>query len=328
MKKIITLLLVLMTAVVFAGCQKKQIVAMINYSDPSEKSAGMQAEMKEKSTLKDLFDSFAQGETFEYVLDDQGKVTAINGYENGEAGNWEVTLNGNVVDEDVTKVVLSDGDVCDVKYIAAAAPVANTGLLGGWTIADVSRTDLADDEQEIWNKAVESLLGVDYEPVTVLATQVVSGTNYAFLAHATTVTAEPVSKYVIMKVYKDLEGNVSVSSINDIDVTDIKTREDTDDNIVGGWEVTDTGKPGTLGSEEAQSSFDQAMEKYLGVAYNPIQLLASQVVNGTNYIAMARGKVMSVEDKPELYIVRWYADLNGNSEVTEVNKFDLNSYVD
>lgn len=327
MKKYITLLLVLLTALVFAGCQKKQITAMINYNDPSGKAAGMHAEMKENATLKDLFDSFAEGETFEYVLDDQGNVVSINGYGNSDAGNWEITLNDQPVTQPIASVVLSDGDVCGVNYVETAPQ--NTGtLLGGWTTAEVGRTDLAEDEKEVWDKAMQELLGVDYEPVTVLATQVVSGTNYAFLARATTVTAEPESKFVIVKIYKDLEGNVKCSAVNEIDVTDIKTREDVDDAIVGGWEVTDTGKPGTLGSEEAQSSFEAAIEKVLGVGYNPIQLLASQVVNGTNYIALARGRALSADDTPELYIIKWYADLNGNSEVSDIQKFDLNSYVD
>ncbi len=69
------------------------------------------------------------------------------------------------------------------------------------------------------------------------------------------------------------------------------------------------------------------MAEVLGVGYNPIQLLATQVVNGTNYIALVRGKALSVDDTPELYVISWYADLEGNSKVTEIKKFDLNYYV-
>ena len=156
----------------------------------------------------------------------------------------------------------------------------------------------------------------------------VSGTNYAYLALGTTVTANPVSNYCVLKVYQDLQSNVKVESISEINILDIETREDVDDNILGGWTIRDSGKAGSLGSEEAQSSFEKAMSEVIGVGYNPIQLLASQLVNGTNYIALARGRVAGADDTPELYVIRWYADLQGNSTVNEIKKFDLNYYVD
>ena len=69
------------------------------------------------------------------------------------------------------------------------------------------------------------------------------------------------------------------------------------------------------------------MADVVGVIYNPIQLPASQVVNGTNYIALARGRVTGADDVA-LYAVSWYADLQGNSTVNEIKKLDLNYYVD
>ena len=108
---------------------------------------------------------------------------------------------------------------------------------------------------------------------------------------------------------------------------DIQTREDADGNVLGGWEVRGSGKPGSLGSEEAQTSFEKALESLLGVNYNPIQLLGSQVVNGTNYIALARGNVVSPDSATELYVMTWYADLEGNSSFTDIKKFDLEYYV-
>ena len=63
MKKLFTLLLTLVMALALVGCQKKQIVVMINLSD-GEAGSGMHAEMPENSNLKDLFDSFAGGGDF------------------------------------------------------------------------------------------------------------------------------------------------------------------------------------------------------------------------------------------------------------------------
>ena len=323
MKKLFTLLLTLVMALALVGCQKKQIVVMINLSD-GEAGSGMHAEMPENSNLKDLFDSFADGGDFVYELDANGNVASINGKANDASGHWEITLNDQAVEGDVTKIALSNNDVCNVNYVPAQT---GSGLLGGWQVADIARVELTDEETDIFTKAMEKVLGVNYEAVCVLATQVVSGTNYAFLARGTVVSADPVSKFYIIKVYNDLQGNASAENITEIDVLDLKTTEETAENLLGGWEIKGTGKPGSLGSEEAQTSFEKATSEVLGVIYNPVQLLASQVVNGTNYIALARGRVTDADATEGLYFVTWYADLEGNSKVSDIQKMDLTAYL-
>ncbi|MBR3251716.1 MAG: hypothetical protein IKF80_08385 [Erysipelotrichaceae bacterium] len=323
MKKLFTLLLTLVIALALVGCQKKQIVVMVNLSD-GDAASGMQAEMNENSNLKDLFDSFAAGGDFTYELDANGNVATINGKASDDAGNWVITLNDQAVEGDITKIVLNNNDVCDIKYVPAQT---GSGLLGGWQVADIARVELTDEEADIFTKAMEKVLGVDYEAVCVLATQVVSGTNYAFLARGTVVSNDPVSKFYIIKVYNDLQGNASAENIAEIDALDLKTTEEAAENLLGGWEIKGTGKPGSLGSEEAQTSFEKATSEVLGVIYNPVQLLASQVVNGTNYIALARGRVTDANATEGLYFVTWYADLEGNSKVSDIQKMDLTAYL-
>lgn len=322
MKKLMAILLAIFTVVTLSGCQKS-IDVSINYSDPNGGSGGMRAQLSEKSTLKDLFDELSKGTDFVYELDSDGYVTSINGKGNDEFGYWEILLNGDVLNDTIGKIAIGNEDVCDITYI----PNMDNAIVGGWETPEVAREDLAEDEKEIFDKAFEGFTGVGYEPVCVLATQVVSGTNYAYLARATTVTAEPVSFFSIVKIYKDLNGNVELTSIADINLLDIATKENSDENLLGGWTITDTGKPGTLGSAEAQSSFEKAVEELIGQGYNPVQLLGRQVVAGTNYIALARGKVVGSEGAPELYIISWYEDLEGNSTITDVRKFDLGYYV-
>ena len=322
MKKVLTSLMILFVFVGLVGCQKK-ITASINYSDPNGAAGGMHAEMPAKSTVKDLFEELSKGTDFVYELDDEGYVVSVNGKGNDDLGYWEITVNGNTLDDVIGKTVVNDGDTCDVTYI----PNASNPIVGGWKIAEVGREELTDEEKEMFTKAMETVLGETYEPVCVLATQVVSGTNYAFLARGTVVSNDPVSNFNIVKIYKDLQGEVSLTSIADINIGDIQSSEDASADLLGGWTVTDTGKPGSLGSEQAQASFDKAMEGLVGVGYNPIQLLATQVVSGTNYIALARGKVVAPDTKTELYVVTWYEDLNGNSSITEIKKLDLLYYV-
>ena len=321
MKKITVILLAFLTVLSLTGCQKK-IVTMMNFKDVTE--GGMQAELKEKSTIKDLFDAYANGADFTYVLDEEGYIVSINGKENDEFGRWEVLLNGELLDDVIGNTVLNDGDICNVTYI----PNDDNPIVGGWEIAEVARQDLTEDEKANFEKAMEVVLGEDYEPVGVIATQLVSGMNYAYLARRTTVSEKPDSCFCVVTIYVNLDGEAELKTIDDINIEDIHTIEETDDQLLGGWEVTDTGKPGTLGSAEAQASFDKAVEELVGVGYNPIQLLASQLVNGTNYLALVRGKVVGTDSAPELYIMRWYAELDGTSTITDIQKLDLNYYVE
>ncbi len=67
--------------------------------------------------------------------------------------------------------------------------------------------------------------------------------------------------------------------------------------------------------------------RYVGVGYNPIQLLGTQVVEGTNYRALALGTVPGNEDHPGLYVITWYEDLAGDSTILSIEKLDLLTYV-
>ena len=53
-----------------------------------------------------------------------------------------------------------------------------------------------------------------YNPVALLGTQVVAGTNYAVLSKASEINQG--SKWVIIYLYQDLEGNATVLSVTDL----------------------------------------------------------------------------------------------------------------
>ena len=89
-------------------------------------------------------------------------------------------------------------------------------LAGGWTpSADPAVTD---EIREIVDKALEGLVGVNYVPVAFLGSQVVAGTNYAVLCQATVVYPGAAPSYVILYIYRDLEGNASILNIADFDI--------------------------------------------------------------------------------------------------------------
>jgi len=90
-------------------------------------------------------------------------------------------------------------------------------LDGGWEIAeDITVTD---ELRAVFDKAMEELLGVDYEPVAYLASQVVSGTNHCFLCKATVVVPDAVPYYTLVYIYEDLDGNAVITDIMDVNIT-------------------------------------------------------------------------------------------------------------
>lgn len=97
---------------------------------------------------------------------------------------------------------------------------ANAGtadaLLGGWSVAEDQETGLA-----AFMKASESLLGVNYTPIQVLSSQVVSGTNYCVLCRAEVVSPEARPYYTLATVYEDLSGNASITEFRDLDIAGI-----------------------------------------------------------------------------------------------------------
>ena len=91
------------------------------------------------------------------------------------------------------------------------------GLAGGWMLTDeLSGSDavLPADVKTAFDKAMGGLLGVNYEPVAYLGSQLVAGHNYAVLCKASVVSAEPARAMAVIIIYADLQGNASLLSIN------------------------------------------------------------------------------------------------------------------
>ena len=86
-------------------------------------------------------------------------------------------------------------------------------LDGGWEA--VEDGTITDELQELFGRAVEGLVGVEYTPIELLETQIVAGTNYKFLCESRVVAPDAETKQVIVTVYEDLDGNVSVTDISD-----------------------------------------------------------------------------------------------------------------
>lgn len=111
--------------------------------------------------------------------------------------------------KDVVDVNVAPSDDAEVEFIPS-------DFTGAYDYTEAAGAALPENVAEAFNKAVEGLAGVSYEPVALLGTQVVAGQNLAVLCKATSVTAEPATALAVVYVYADLEGGASVTGVNGI----------------------------------------------------------------------------------------------------------------
>ncbi len=144
--------------------------------------------------------------------------------------------------------------------------------VGGWTLTEDA--SLTKEAQGAFDKAMEGLVGVNYAPLALLGTQLVSGTNYCFLCEATVVYPNAQPYYAIVTVYQDLQGKAEVKNIVALDLGKIEETGTIEDSqpeggqLLGGWAV----------------DRDSTLEVPDGVMH-----LASQVVAGTNHAVLCKG---------------------------------------
>ena len=89
-------------------------------------------------------------------------------------------------------------------------------VLGGWSVAE--ENSITEENKVVFDKALEGLVGVDYEPIAYLGSQVVAGTNHCFLCKATVVYPDAEPTLVLIYIYEDLEGNAVIMHIVDMNL--------------------------------------------------------------------------------------------------------------
>ena len=85
---------------------------------------------------------------------------------------------------------------------------------GGWGAA--SDPAITDSVKALFNKGMEGIIGVNYVPVAYLGSQVIAGYNHAILCLATAVYPEAQPHWVIVYLFENLEGGVSVIDIAEL----------------------------------------------------------------------------------------------------------------
>ena len=146
-------------------------------------------------------------------------------------------------------------------------------ITGGWeTAADPSITD--EIEGYVSNAQAERD-GVTYEPIALLATQVVAGMNYRVLCKATPVVPDPKSYYSILEINIDTAGNLA----------NYRPWADTKD-ILEAFPDTSSAAPGAMTQTETPVIDPETLDLYNGymaehnISYRPVALVGAQVTSG------------------------------------------------
>ena len=89
-------------------------------------------------------------------------------------------------------------------------------MVGGWQNIPHEASELPDDAQIAFDKALEGLVGANYVPVALLSTQVVAGMNYCILCQITPVVPDATPTWALVYIYADLQGNAEIMNVYDL----------------------------------------------------------------------------------------------------------------
>ena len=221
-------------------------------------------------------------------------------------------------------------EVSIINSVDSKVEAPTQQLAGGYT--EPKSMQMTDEAKKAFDKATETLTGMSYEPLLLVGSQVVAGTNYRIFCKATASTEGTDQRYAFLTIYADLKGNATVSEINELGAAEEETESATEASetdtesekfesteetapaeIVGGWTKADSSKI----TKEHKALFKKATEKLAGATYEPVALLETQVVAGTNYRFLCKITATVPDAKPYYAIVELYEDLQGEVSITD-----------
>ncbi len=231
------------------------------------------------------------------------------------------------VETQTSPSVESDTELPEIEGNAVELP--EIPIAGGWTIIGEGKAQLPEEAEAAFKAVTEKLLGATYVPVAFLGSQVVAGMNYSILCTRTLVTANPVTDLAVLTIYRDLEGNATLTNVADFDLGAYTQKEDAGapEMLMGGWFAPETAEAMDAMPEDAATVFAKALEGFVGNRLTPVALLGTQLVAGTNYAFLCHSSLVTLEPVVSMQLVVIYADLEGNatiSNIVTINPADFN----
>ena len=339
MKKTLTVLLSILMIFALFGCQKakeeepeevvEEVEETVTYhvQFTIDHNNGITKEIviqSESLKLMEILEELKNKDVLKYEIKD-GQITSLDLLDTKSNSRWVLYIN-DAVCEDVSSVEIKESDKIRFVYeTEELTPVID--ILGGWLINEDYDQKLSEEELKIFEDASLGMSGVGYVPIRIIATQASVGVNYAFLAQGTTISAVPEINYYIMVVYRDLDGSCEFKAINRLDIPDMQTREGSDSVFLKSWMVIRPADDAKFKNKTVQKSFEKVIKNYEGLDIYPLELLATQLVSGTNYLALCYGQTVTLDPIGDLYILEWYEDLTGKTSITRIENLNLQYYV-
>jgi len=196
---------------------------------------------------------------------------------------------------------------------------------GSWTLNDdETEAYLPEKAKEAFETALEGYTGMNFTPIALLGTQVVAGTNYMYLCRGTAVVpnAEPALKVVI--IYRDLEGNASITRVTDFDLTQVYEQALSEEEvaIVGGWTVSSDYMVANLPAD-VETAMADATANETEKTYENLAFLGSKVVAGVEYAVLTH---TTSGDTQAIEVTFVCAGVDGTTVIVESLPLDLASY--
>ncbi len=183
---------------------------------------------------------------------------------------------------------------------------------GAYSLCDTPKLDAT--EIAAFQKGIEGLTGVIYNPIAKLATQEVGGAiNYIFICEATTVTVNPVSYYALVNGSLAPEDGVSIGEITPIEIGDGSRKPILFRNV---WE-----KPETPVVDNALKAIvEKATKEYADVTYSPVAWIGKkQSEAGQDYKVFCSATPNLTGGKSTYAILDITEDLIGGAKVTQLS---------
>ncbi len=153
----------------------------------------------------------------------------------------------------------------------------NNDIFGGYTLINEPATSLPQNLATAFSKVNSGLLGATYEPLWLVGSQVVNGTNYMLICKEVRVTKETKPMIVAMVInVPPVKTNVSPGS---------------DGKLVKILEEAEL-------SPELDKIFKSATMTLMGVGYKPVAYVGKQVVKGINHYFICEAKPIIVDPTP------------------------------
>lgn len=190
-------------------------------------------------------------------------------------------------------------------------------LAGGWS-AVTGDTSLSANAaaKSAFEKATEALCGMEYEPIAVLATQVVAGTNYCILCRgrATVPDAQPVIQLVY--IYENLQSKAELTN----------TKTIIDGEMLDGGFAANSGDLKLENNADVKAAFEKATQAMTGAELEPVVYLGSQVVAGSNYLVLCKQTATVPDAEPGFALVTVYSDLEKNASIIDIRDIVFGEY--